>query len=185
MINSLTTLSDWEVYRLWNCPFENYLQFLRQNTERLLHEREKKILLIQSHPHCFTKGRGLRQLVDGPVLQELTSDQESKLPFPLYNINRGGGLTFHYPGQVIIYPLVNLNVFPKAMMTLMHLLLQTMGETLKELQYVKSFSLPKKSYGLWSENKKIASVGMGLDHYVTQHGLALNFFYDEKMFSTI
>jgi lipoyl(octanoyl) transferase len=185
MMTSSHDHNDWDIAIQWNCPFENYLKTLHDNTQILLQEKEKKILLIQSHPHCFTKGRGLRQKSDGPSLIDVSPDVEKNLPYPLYSISRGGGLTFHYPGQVIIYPMVNLNTFPKALMTLMHLLLLTTGETLKDLNYIKDFHLPKESYGLWSGNRKIASIGMGLDHYITQHGLALNFFHDTEMFSTI
>lgn len=174
--------ADWDIIIQWDLPFEEYLAILQNKTTELSQNKEKKYLLFCSHPHCFTNGRGLRNLKDGPALVNLTPEAEKHLPLPLFPINRGGGLTFHYPGQLIVYPIVNLNVFPKALMTLMHILLITTGETLKEMNLISEYSTPKEVYGLWTQQKKIASIGMGLDHYITQHGLALNFFHDEKMF---
>ena len=148
-------------------------------------QQENRSIIFCSHPSCFTHGRGLRSLKDGPNLISLNEEQKNKLPLPLYAINRGGGLTFHYSGQIIIYPIVNLNKFPKALMTLMHLMLITTGDTLKELSFIPDYQIRKDIYGLWSQGKKIASIGMGLDHYVTEHGLALNFFHDEHVFNIL
>lgn len=173
---------SWEILTHWNFPYSEYLEFLSVKKNELLTNKNKRYLLVCSHPHCFTHGRGLRSLKDGPNLIHYDEKQTHKLPYELFSINRGGGLTFHYPGQIIIYPMVNLNVFPKALMTLMHTLLITTGDTLKELNILSEYQIPKDIYGLWSNNKKIASIGMGLDHYVTEHGLALNFYHDEEMF---
>lgn len=176
---------SWVIIKEWNLPYTDYLNLIHQKKKELLTEKDKRYLIICSHPHCFTHGRGLRNLKNGPSLIHLNQDQEKNLPLPLHHINRGGGLTFHYPGQIIIYPIVNLNVFPKALMTLMHLLLLTTGDVLKEINLIHDYNISKEIYGLWTENKKVASIGMGLDHYVTEHGLALNFFHDEYMFALL
>lgn len=176
---------NWEVVTSWKLPYLEYLNLLKLWKSELLTNKNKRYLLICSHPNCFTHGRGLRNLKDGPSLINFNQEQEAQLPLPLHHINRGGGLTFHYPGQIIIYPIVNLNNFPRALMTLMHTLLLTTGDTLKELSLIANYQIPKEIYGLWSQEKKIASIGMGLDHYITEHGLALNFFHDEYIFNLL
>jgi len=185
MMTSTLNSPPWDIITHWSLPYDDYLELLQNTTDELLLKKEKRFLIICSHPHCFTNGRGLRTTKDGPSLVHLTSDEEQHLPFPLYPINRGGGLTFHYPGQIIIYPIVNLNVFPRALMTLMHTLLITAGETLSQLHLIANFQIPKEVYGLWTKNFKVGSIGMGLHRYITQHGLALNFFHDLEMFGTL
>ncbi len=181
----MNTVTNWEIITLWDLPYPKYLELLEEKKSELHTNKDRRYLLICSHPHCFTHGRGLRNLKDGKELINFDLEQKEQLRLPLYQINRGGGLTFHYPGQVIIYPILNLNVFPKALMTLMHIMLLTIGDTLKELKYLTEYQIPKDIYGLWSENKKIASIGMGLDHYITEHGLALNFFHDQYIFNLL
>lgn len=181
----LSNTSSWEVITHWNLPYQHYLELLNTKKKDLLENPYKRHIIICSHPRVFTHGRGLRNLKGGPELISLHKDQENILPYPLFTINRGGGLTFHYPGQIIIYPLVNLNTFPKALMTLMHLLLITIGDTLQEMNYLTSYHIRKDIYGLWHEDKKIASIGMGLDRYITEHGLALNFFHDQEIFEAL
>ena len=176
---------NFEILSLWNMPYLEYLDILQEKKIELLKYPKKRYLIFCSHQHCFTHGKGLRSLKNSPELINFEERQKKDLPYPLYQINRGGGLTFHYPGQIIIYPIVNLNFFPKALMTLMHHLLVTMGEVLLKLKLIDEFDIPKEVYGLWSKNQKIASIGMGLDRYVTEHGLALNFWHDQEMFAQL
>lgn len=181
----MINMTAWKIITEWNYPYESFLNWIKETKNELTLFPEKKFLLICSHPHCFTIGRGLRETNDGPKLTQFDPTLKQSLPFPLYEINRGGGLTFHYPGQLIVYPMVNLNFFRKSLMVLSHKLLLSMGETLKELDYFQSYSIPKEAYGLWSAHKKIASVGMGMEKFITEHGLATNIYNDSDMFNAL
>lgn len=129
--------------------------------------------LIGHHPSCLTMGRGLQKGVPSTLFSSNTS-RPSTFPIPLYQIERGGDLTFHFPGQLIWYHLAKLH--PERWPLNFHLdhMMKTTAHIVKETTGVELI-LKRNPLGLWSdENKKIASIGIGVTHHVTTHGLALN-----------
>ena len=108
----------------------------------------------------------------------------SDLKYPLHHIRRGGGVTFHYPGQWIIYPITQLT--PKnSLDKVMCGLLKCVGNVFAEKFLVKDVLSAKKLMGVWVNKRKIASIGLGVDRMITEHGLALNLHSDENMFQEI
>lgn len=95
----------------WNWDYQDCEKFQYESTKYLKENPSEMILISCSHPHCFTYGRGLQKGRGTQELQEF--DTGMPLPFPMHQISRGGGLTFHYPGQFIFYPIINFNYHKK------------------------------------------------------------------------
>ncbi|MFL6531553.1 MAG: lipoyl(octanoyl) transferase LipB [Chthoniobacterales bacterium] len=131
-------------------------------------------LLLLEHEPVYTIGR--------------TPDQSSlrdasQLPHPLFPINRGGQATYHGPGQLVGYPIIDLKRYVQDL----HRYLRWIEETLIEL--LASFDLDAQTRkgltGVWVEERKIASIGVGVKQWITMHGFALNVCGDLSAFDHI
>jgi lipoyl(octanoyl) transferase len=154
----------------------------------VLDHPECAFLIICSHPHCFTLGRGLQKIKDSDVTL-VDYDPETKLSLPLHSIKRGGGLTFHYPGQFVFYPIISLTYYKKAVFDLMLSIMEITKNILEKQFNYSGLVIRRDLLGIWFENKfarvKIGSIGLAVHRYNTYHGLALNFFNDNKMFNEL
>ncbi|MEY2507562.1 MAG: lipoyl(octanoyl) transferase [Verrucomicrobiota bacterium] len=131
-------------------------------------------LLLLEHDPVYTIGR--------------TPDQSSlrgaaHLPYPLFPINRGGQATYHGPGQVMGYPIIDLRRcgqdLHRYLRWLEDLLVETLGET------GITASTRTGLTGVWVGDNKIASIGVGVRHWITMHGFALNVCGDLAPFNQI
>lgn len=128
--------------------------------------REGKIgdtLLLLEHAPVYTIGR---------TKDQSSLRDQSQLPHPLVEINRGGEGTFHGPGQLVGYAILDLANYRKDLhrhlRNLEEAIIQTLAELGLEAQRRDGLT------GVWVENRKIASLGVGVRSWVTLHGLALN-----------
>ncbi len=166
----------------WNWDFKDCEAFQENCREFVEKNRNYKFYIFTNHPHVFTHGRGNERGRDDLV--DFQKEDAAKLDFPLHYIHRGGGLTFHYPGQWIAYPILAVKE-DFSLDDHMCWLLKGVREVLTESFNIDNVITAKKLMGVWREKKKLASIGVGLKRYVTLHGLALNLNYDEKMFGAI
>jgi lipoyl(octanoyl) transferase len=120
-------------------------------------------LLLLEHEPVYTIGRS-------PDRSSLLG--ASHLPYPLFPINRGGQATYHGPGQLIGYPIVDLRRCGQDLHRYLRWLEEMLIETLAhyEISAVRRDGLT----GVWVEKRKIASIGVGVRHWITMHGVALN-----------
>jgi lipoyl(octanoyl) transferase len=147
--------------------------------ERLVAERRGNDslgdeLLLLEHDPVYTIGR--------------TPDQSSlrgaaHLPHPLFPINRGGQATYHGPGQLMGYPIINLRRCGQDLHRYLRWLEDLLVETLGE----RGIAARTRSglTGVWVADRKIASIGVGVRHWITMHGFALNVCGDLAPFSQI
>jgi len=107
----------------------------------------------------------------------------SHLEYPLFEINRGGQVTYHGPGQLVGYCLLDLRRYGHDL----HRYLRWIEAVLIELlaQYEIDATTREGLTGVWIENRKIASIGVGLRHWITMHGFALNVGGDLTPFDAI
>lgn len=130
------------------------------------------VLLVQ-HPHVFTVGRGGKE-----------SNLLSPGDVPVYRASRGGDVTYHGPGQMVAYPLVNLG---SKLRKDVHRYLRQLEMTL--IRTLKSFGLQGERVppwtGIWIGRKKIASIGIAVRRGITYHGIALNVNTDLSYFKRI
>ncbi len=172
--------------RKWNWDYQKAHQFQRFCVELLIHHPQSKILILCSHPHVLTNGRGLQKARKGETLSLVVFKKEDypHLPFPLHQIERGGGLTFHHPGQVVFYPILKLNPTKLSLSSMIDdIFLHT--QKILEDWGVQNLTTQNILLGLWHQNKKLASMGIAIEKLTTFHGMALNVLYDEKMDSAL
>lgn len=120
-------------------------------------------LLLLEHEPVYTIGR--------------TPDQSSlrdpaRLPHPLVQINRGGQATFHGPGQLIGYPILDLRARGRDL----HRHLRMIEEILIGVLATRGIAAERRAglTGVWTGGKKIASIGVGVRRWISMHGFALN-----------
>lgn len=166
----------------WNWDYLEALEFQKAAQKMVAKNKQLKVFIFCNHPHCFTLGRGNERGVES--LLEFDSSIESSLNFPVHRIKRGGGITFHYPGQWIFYPIIALGP-TNSMSDLMNWMLKSVRDTVADHFNVKDVVTANKLMGVWHKRRKLASIGMGADRFITEHGLALNLIYDEKMFNEL
>jgi len=120
-------------------------------------------LLLLEHEAVYTIGR--------------TPDKSSllgsaHLPHPLFAINRGGHATYHGPGQLMGYPIIDLRRCGQDLHRYLRWLEQLLIELL--VDYGIAVSRRESLTGVWVGQRKIASIGVGVRHWITMHGFALN-----------
>ncbi|PYI90772.1 MAG: octanoyltransferase [Verrucomicrobia bacterium] len=131
-------------------------------------------LLLLEHDPVYTIGR--------------TPDQSSlrgadHLPHPLFPINRGGQATYHGPGQLMGYPIIDLRNCGQDL----HRYLRWLEDLLVETLGAAGIAATTREglTGVWVDNRKIASIGVGVRHWITMHGFALNVCGDLSPFDQI
>lgn len=166
----------------WDWDYAEALAFQRATAERV-RETGERFLIACSHPHVLTNGRGLQKPRKGQALELTDFDPQAfpSLPFPLYQIERGGGLTFHHPGQLILYPIMRLHPQRLGLGALVDSLMLAVRHEL-EHKGLDNLECRRELAGLWRGPRKLASIGVAAHHMVTLHGLALNVrpFHDLK-----
>ena len=123
-----------------------------------------ELVLLLQHPACYTIGRGAD-------LAHLHFDPEDP-PAPLFRLDRGGEVTHHLPGQLVVYPVLDLR---RHRCDLHWYLRQLEGVVLDLLQQLGLQGERREGLtGVWLDGCKVAAIGVGAKRWVTQHGLALN-----------
>jgi lipoyl(octanoyl) transferase len=136
-------------------------------------EPQPDILLFVEHPHVFTIGRG------GKISNVL-----AVADVPVYRTSRGGDVTYHGPGQVVAYPILDLrSKLRKAVHRYLRNLEMAAIHTLSDFG-LEAIRRPPHT-GIWIGNKKIASIGIAVRRGITFHGIALNVNTDLSYFDRI
>ena len=139
---------------------------------------ENDVVLILEHPPVFTLGRraGTENLKASKAFLE-------RKKIPVIPVERGGDITFHGPGQLVVYPIIDLT---KAGLNIMD---YVTGLEEIMLRTASDWNIPAKrnsvNRGIWISNKKLGSVGISIQRGVTFHGFALNVNLSLKPFKWI
>jgi lipoyl(octanoyl) transferase len=154
----------------------DYQSALRIQEERLdccLNDGKETVILLEHEP-VYTIGR----LPDKSSLRVV-----GQLPHPLFETNRGGQATYHGPGQLVGYPIIDLRQRGRDL----HCYLRNLEDLLIDL--LKEFDIQGEKVagktGVWVQDRKIASIGIGIRKWVTMHGFALNVASDLTGFQSI
>lgn len=187
-----------EVYRC--CPIDDHLQ--NQNgvecllidlgiqdyedslsiQARIVEERKQNkiadCLLFVEYGHTITVGRS------GSEDHLLASKQDlEKKRIQLFQTNRGGDITYHGPGQLVAYPILDLKLLRRDIDWYLRTLEACIMATLEDFGIV-SRTIPGAT-GVWVEAEKIGAIGIRTSQWVTSHGIALNINTDLDYFNTI
>lgn len=127
----------------------------------------RDLFLITEHPAVFTLGRrGGREHLR--VSEQYLRDRG----IPLVPVERGGDITYHGPGQMIVYPIIELRRASLSAGNCVSRLEEVMLRL--ALEWGVTACRDPRNRGVWSGNKKLGSVGIAIRHGITFHGLALN-----------
>lgn len=120
-------------------------------------------LLLLEHAPVYTIGRTRDQ-------SSLTS--RDQLPHPVYEVSRGGQATYHGPGQLVGYPIIDLNPLGRDL----HHYLRALENSLLTLCHDCGVAATRREglTGIWVQQRKLASIGVGVRKWVSYHGFALN-----------
>ncbi len=141
-------------------------------------DRIGDILLVLEHPPTITLGKFAK-----PENILLPSEALATRGIGIYPSNRGGDVTFHCPGQLLIHPVMDLKRKPGG--------LRGFITNLEEvaIRVLGGYSIPAERWsehpGLWVEGKQIAALGLHFSHGISEHGLSLNVDPDLRSFEVI
>jgi lipoyl(octanoyl) transferase len=150
--------------------------------EKFVLERQTGVvpdqLLLVEHPHVITLGR------NGHRENLLASEQVlERSGISFYATNRGGDITYHGPGQIVVYPILDLREWKRDVHAYVRAIEQTIMDTLLDFG-IDSGRVPGMT-GVWVDGKKVAAIGVHLSRWVTSHGVALNHTTDLRYFQYI
>lgn len=140
-------------------------------------------LLFVEHPHVFTLGKNGHE---ENFLEDRVNRSQEKVE--CIRVNRGGDITYHGPGQLVVYPIIDMQSFNLGVKDYVDGLEQVVIDTIRSFD-IKGERL-KGATGVWldsdtREARKISAIGVKCSRYVTMHGLALNVNTDLSYFSWI
>jgi lipoyl(octanoyl) transferase len=166
----------------WDYQEKLFESVIRQKLDKS--EEKDQYLLFCEHEHVYTIGKsGNRQnlLIARSVCESKHID--------LHEIDRGGDITYHGPGQLVVYPIIDLEAFQIGIKKYISLLEDVVIATLKE--YGIDGEKDEKAMGVWidpahpARARKICAIGVRASRFVTMHGLALNVNSDLSYFNYI
>jgi len=177
-LNKLITIKDLglrdykETWDYQEVLFQKILQIKSKNSKENLQLETPNYFLYVEHPHVYTLGKS------GHIENLLISEEKLKaLNATFYKINRGGDITYHGPGQIVGYPILDLENFFTDIHKYLRLLEEMIILTLAE--YNVRAERSKGETGVWLDvgtpfARKICAMGVRASRWVTMHGFALN-----------
>ena len=168
-------------FKILNLGLTDYKKALNIQLD-LLDKRKNNLipdtLILLQHPPTITIGRG------GDLKNLLVSKSYLKdRGIYFEQISRGGDITFHGPGQIVAYPIMDLNNLGRDI----HKYLRSLEHLIIDM--LKNYGIKASGFkgitGVWSNDKKIASIGIGVKRWITYHGFAININNDLNYYDMI
>ena len=179
-------------FKIIDLGLTKYLNVLRLQEELFNKNIEAKrngtpttnSIILCEHEPVFTLGKsGKRENI-------LVSDEEMNAEF--YHVNRGGDVTFHGPGQLVVYPILDLDSLHIGLAQYIFLLEETIIESLKEyglkgerIENAAGIWIRTSDFGLRTSDSKIGAIGVKASRNITMHGIAVNVNTDLTYFNKI
>lgn len=189
MKNNKVNFQDWglvdyqEAWDRQESIFSSIVASKTANRDNQTAQPTENYLIFVEHPHVYTLGKSGKP-------ENLLLDEKGLLDksASYYKINRGGDITYHGPGQIVGYPILDLDNF----FTDIHLYLRTLEEAI--IQTLGEYGIPAGRYpgytGVWldpdnEKARKICAMGVRCSRWVTMHGFAFNVNADLDYFNNI
>lgn len=167
----------------WDYQEELFRNIIQYKTGESVNPSENYLLFCE-HPHVYTLGKSGEE-------NNLLISQEflKKINATFYRINRGGDITYHGPGQIVGYPIIDLEIVKLSLKEYIHKMEEAIIATLAVFEITATRL--KGATGVWldvetkGKTRKICAIGVRASRYVTMHGFALNVNTDLNYFSYI
>ena len=155
-------------------PFKEVWDLQKELVKKRQNGQIKDTLILAEHEPVYTLGKNANE---NHILQNSPRDVKT------YQIERGGDVTFHGPGQLVGYPIIDLHNYNKSISCYMRSLEQLIIDTLAEFRVTAE----RKDglTGVWVGDEKIAALGVRVTRWITMHGFALNVSPDLTYYSGI
>ena len=166
-------MNSLEVIQAGKVPYGEALEWQRELAEdRIAGRLPHDVLLLLEHPPVVTLGRNSHA---AHLLRPAGIE--------VFNVERGGDVTYHGPGQLVGYPILDLSAYRKDL----HWYLRTLEQALIEALGLLDIAAERNPglTGVWTRGRKIASIGIHVKQWVTWHGFALNVTTDLSDFERI
>jgi lipoyl(octanoyl) transferase len=165
-----------ELYHFAQIPYQDAWNWQRQLlADRIQNSALPDVLLLLEHPPVYTLGQGAS-------LDFLKFDS-AQTEGQVVRVERGGEVTYHCPGQLVGYPILNLNFYQKDL----HWYLRQLEAVL--IQVLASYGLSGERVpgftGVWLEGRKVGAIGIKVSRWITMHGFSLNVCPDLSGFERI
>ena len=149
------------------------------SSARLELSRESKTRILSAPPNaCLTEQvDALVAAAAQPVYAQQTNNNNNSPAIPMYRVERGGEVTFHAPGQLVVYPLLHLDHYRRDLHWYLHQMEQVVIDTLALPGYGIECHRDAEHTGVWcgrEKANKIAAVGVAASRWITTHGCAVN-----------
>ena len=153
-------------------------QTIQQETHSYVSSGGKDEILIFQHPNTYTLGR-----MGKPEDILINNEDIRRLDIEIRNTDRGGEVTYHGPGQLVVYPIIKLDRLKLNPSEYVNTLKTAITGCLSDYNIIANEDdMPT---GVWVENRKIAAIGVRVSKKTTSHGLALNVTTDLSYFDHI
>ena len=151
--------------------YQDTLKIQESLRKQVLSDPSYEYLILVEHEHVYTLGKNANS---SNILNKACD---------IIQTDRGGDVTYHGPGQLVAYPIINLKKRKIGVKSYVKMIEQLISNTL--MYYGLETHVPIKETGVWVEDKKIASIGIHVSRGVTMHGLAVNISTDLSYFDNI
>ena len=179
---SVPYIKDATVLEVWDLGLIPYAEALALQSDLVVRRRTGHIpdqLLLLQHPHIITLGTASSR---SHVLAD--ESRRRDLAIDLIAVGRGGDVTYHGPGQLVAYPILDLKPDRKDVHQYLRDLEAVLVRTLDEIG-IRAEPVPDLT-GVWVDGRKIAAIGVRVSSgWITSHGFALNVSNDLSYFETI
>lgn len=168
-----------QIEQLGTTPYHQAYDYQMELLQKL-HDDDQKddVCIILEHPAVFTLGRNAS---DENMHVPETFLQEKGIE--LIRIERGGEVTYHGPGQIVCYPIINLRRNKLSVVDYIHTLEQIMLDVV--LHFGIKAKRDNRNHGIWLGDSKLGSIGIAVRHGISYHGLALNVNLDLEPFAWV
>lgn len=157
--------------------YQKALEYQKEELSCVIDGKEDVLIFCQ-HPLTMTLGRKTK--VSNIFLSEKELKQKG---CEVFTIDRGGDVTIHMPGQMVMYPIIHLKRRGWDLLTYLHKLEQSVIDFLTDFDILAHGDDGQR--GVWIQNKKIASIGIGVSKWVSFHGVAVNINNDMSFFKCV
>jgi lipoyl(octanoyl) transferase len=158
-----------EVIDLGRADYVETTDYMLELVNQIVNKGREDCLLVAEFDSVLTVGRGARI---SPYLE---------LDIPVHEVSRGGKVTYHGPGQLVVYPLLSLKGQARDLHAYLYALEESIINTMAE--FGLEGTRDSRNTGCWVNSLKIASIGVAVRKWVTYHGLALNVATDLNQFN--